>query len=115
MFKHCKEYYLNNIASFVQIDFVDLSALGLRYRSLKLLIVEGGLNILACQPLWWNGRKCLIAFPDTNFMGTTLLLSFLTTGDVHDYLRFCFWLFISKMPISVVEIILIMVIVEGTI
>ena len=51
MFKHCKEYYLNNIASFVQIDFVDLSALGLQYRSLKLLVVEGGLNILACQPL----------------------------------------------------------------
>ena len=51
MFKHCKEYYLNNIASFVQIDFVDLSALGLRYRSLKLLVVEGGLNISACQPI----------------------------------------------------------------
>ena len=31
-----------------------------------------------------------IAFPDTNFIGTTLLLSFLTAGDEHDHLRFCF-------------------------
>ena len=42
---------MNNIASFVQIDFVDLSALGIQYRSLKLLVFEGGLNILAHQPL----------------------------------------------------------------
>ena len=44
-----------------------------------------------------------IAFPDTNFMGTALLLSFLTAGNVHDHLRFCFLLFISRMPIWAVE------------
>ena len=44
MYKHCKEYYLNNIASVVQADFVDLS--GLRYSVLlsNLLVVEEGLN-----------------------------------------------------------------------
>ena len=31
-----------------------------------------------------------IEFLDTNFMGTDLLLSFLTAGDVHDHLKFCF-------------------------
>ena len=44
-----------------------------------------------------------IAFPNTNFMGTTLLLSCLTAGDVHHHLRFCFLLFISRMPIWAVE------------
>ena len=40
MLKHCKEYYLNNIASFVQIDFVDLSGLGLQYGSLNCSELE---------------------------------------------------------------------------
>ena len=32
-----------------------------------------------------------IAFPDTNFMGTALLLSFFfTAGNVQDHLMFCF-------------------------
>ena len=41
-----------------------------------------------------------IAFPDTNFMGTTLLLSCLTAGDVHHHLRFCFFIYQQDAHLS---------------
>lgn len=43
----------------------------------------------------WHCRKCLIVFPDTSFMETAMLLSFLTTGDIQFISGFYFWLVLN--------------------